>query len=945
MSTDVPLTQHPNGSVSSLVRAKMQGAHQFSPPPVEQVQRYYTKNLPPPPDKRYSSTSVLSKEMNVAFAESEGMLSLDWISVEDNRKKTTEKPKKGLHQVVPPSQLDTHIAIPTQSSDDVISPQPKSAHPKLWKMTGHDAFRTPISREGSLDSVRHVTDHRVQEKPDSDFALEEADPRQQLQEHEHARAKGPKNSLTESLWLPSPLSDREMIFPLQRDVSRDPVTAVSDAASMDLNTALRTLEPQHRRPSGASSVNMKPRSRLGSDPHVLPPTSHIVRHNKPDFPREKKVPAGPSPLKKTPRSAVHDDYAWSRGYRIPDSDDHRSSHDMYHEAAVEMVSKIPPNSPAHISSTASSSKHVPLEQIIKGLYLTEKTMTEPGNASSEPSSWGYNSSHSTKPLLASPSRPPPSSYHYHQAPRESQQLQNIRRPSASSAFSATSATSATQKYLDPDDRSIIASTSTFGGPSHFHFHPHSPPHSRKPSRSSPSPSPSQKPSPPGEVGKELGGLDGDVQADGDSSMGGGGRRTLSISGTRGTRSIPISKPGSDIVTHTISIDPKSHDRWSNHGFPSPTALKRHSSIISRVFRRSSGVPAGLSNLSPGAFSTSTEQKGPYNQMLEQAQHQRALRQLQHQYGQGLDAKPSSPTSPTHLSFSAIASKAVSKAGSAATAPFKSPEERRRSKLKNKIKVYGDEGQLLGLEEGATPFKNKTERTNNEAAARLSRHSILAGDNSMKSVHELMGEGTLIPPNDNPIWMGPGVATYVHGTSVSSIPRFVSTPSGVASVHLSTAGTNTASGTDSNSVWSRAPTISATGTPTRTTFGSLAPPPPITATRGSTSSPPARYHRKTPAGGSDTSHNHSHSRSPAVGPRLPVTAVGEDRYSPASSLPLPPAHPPFVPRSFTPQVSVLDKPLKPARGTSPRPTPSPTPSARARTESESPGLSTAAGSGA
>ncbi|KAK4196901.1 hypothetical protein QBC40DRAFT_312475 [Triangularia verruculosa] len=912
MSSDVPLTEHPNGSVSSLARAKMQGTHVFSPPPVEQVQRYYTKNLPPPPDRRLSSASVLSKEMNAAFAASEDMHSLGRISAESEHKKTTP-------------QLDTHIAVPTHVSDDVVSPQPRSALPKLWKMTGHDAFRTAISREGSLDSARCSSNNEVREQRD---AGEKTEPHQRLQELERARAKGSKNSLLESTWLPSPLSDRDVAFLLQRDVSQDPATSVSDDTSMDIATALRTLEPQDRRPSGASSIDIKSKGRLGSDPRPFVPASHIVRRNKPDFPREKKVPPGPSPLKKTPRSAVHDDYAWSRGYRIPESDDHRSSHDMYHEAAVEMVSKAPPNSPGHISSTTRSSKHTPLEQIIKGLQMTEMN----ANASSEPSSWTYSSSHSTKHLLAPSSRPPPSSYHYHQAPRESQQLQNIRRASAISAFSAMSTTSAPQKHLHPGDRSIIVSTSTFGGP--FHFHPHSPslPHSRKPSRSSPSPSPSQKPSPPGEIGKGLDDLDGEVQADGHSSMGVGGRRTLSISGTHGTRSIPISRPGSDVVTQTITIDPKTRDRWSNYGFASPTSPKRHSSIISRVFRRSSGAPHSPS-MSSGNYST--QQKGPYSQMLEQAQHQRALRQMQHQHAS--EVKPKTPTSPTHLSFSSI----VSKAGAAATAPFKTHEERWRSKVKNKIKVFSDEGQLLGLEEGATPFKNKTEGTNNEPAARMSRRSMPAGDTRMTSIHELVGEGALAPPNDNPIWMGPGVATYVHGTSVSSTPRFVTTPSGtpgVNSIHPSTAGTNTASGTETNSVWSRAPTLSATDTPTRTTFGSItAPPPPVTATRGSTSTPPARYHRKPPAGGSDTSH--SHSRSQAVGPRLGVAAA-EGRYSSASSLPLPPAHipPPFVPRSFTPQVSVLDNPLRKARGPSPRPTPSPKP---ASMTAESAGFSTAA----
>ncbi|KAK0670774.1 hypothetical protein QBC41DRAFT_68173 [Cercophora samala] len=926
MGTDVAFTQHPNGSLSSLGRAKMHGAYQFLPPPVEQVQRYHTKNLPPPPpDRRLSSVSVLSKEMNVAFADAEDMLSLD-----ADQRETAEKQGKEVSQRVPSTHA--YATAPTHSSDNVISPQPKSALPKLWKMTGHDAFRSSVSRDGSIDSTHHMTAAGTYNRSDSQLAPEEVELRRQLQEYEHVRTKGPKNSLTEP-WLPSPLSDRDVAYPLHKDVSREPTTAASDTASMDINTALRTLEPEERRPSASSSINM-PKSRLGSDAHGFAPPSHIVRRNKPEFPREKKVAPGPSPLKKTPRSAVHDDYAWSRGYRIPDSDDHRSSHDMYHEAAVEMVSKTPPNSPAYISSTTSSSKHIPLEQIIKGLQLTEKNVVDPENASSEPSSWGYSSSyHSTKPLLASPPRPPPPSYHYHLAPRDGQQSQNTRRPSGSSAFSAMSATSAPQKHVHPGDRFVMASASTFGGPSHFHLHPHSPSHSRKPSRSSPSPSPSQKPSPPGDVGKRLGDLDGEVHADGDSSMG-GGRRTLSISGTHGTRSIPISRPGSDIVTQTISIDAKSHDPWSSHVFPSPTTPKRHSSIISRVFRRSTGVL-------PAPLGSPAKQKGPYNQMLEQAQQQRALRQMQHQYGS--DVKPNTPTTPTHLSFSAI----VSKAGAAATAPFKTPEERRRSKLKNKIKVYGDEGQLLGRDEGATPFKNKTEGANAEATARLSRHSMLAGDNRMKSVHELMGEGTLVPPNDNPIWMGPGVATYVHGTSVSSTPRFVSTPSGtpgVTSARLSAAGTATASGTDSNSVWSRAPTLSATGTPNRTTFGSIAAPPPVTATRGSTSSPPARYHRKTPAGGSDTSH--SHSRSPAVGPRLGVTAA-EGRYSPASSLPLPPAHipPPFVPRSFTPQVSVLDNPLKQTRGTSPKPTPSPKPSNTTRSETESPGFSTSAASGA
>ncbi|KAK4181268.1 hypothetical protein QBC36DRAFT_368686 [Triangularia setosa] len=796
-------------------------------------------------------------------------------------------------------------------------------------MTGHDIFRTSISREGSIDSTYRIADPGVYDSPDIQIAPEVVKPRRQLQEYEHVRAKGLKNSLTES-WLPSPLSDREMVYPLQRDVSRGPVTAASDATSMDITTALRTLEPQQRRPSGASSIN-----RLGSDGHVSAPTSHIVRRNKPDFPCEKKVAPGPSSLKKIPRSAVYDNYAWSRGYRIPDSDNRRSSYDMYHEAAVEMASNTPPNSSAHISSTATSLKHILFEQILKDLQLTEKNMADPGNASSEPSIWSFSSSHSTKPLLASPPRPPPSSYYYHQAPREDQPLQNIRRPSGSSAFSAMSAISAPQRHLHPGDRSIIASTSTYGGPAHFHLHAHS----RKPSRSSPSPSPSQKPSLPGEISERLGDLDGEVQADGDLSMGGGGRRTLSIPGTHGTRSMPISRPGSGIATQTISIDPKPHGRWSNHGLPSPTTPKRQSSIISRVFRRSSGVIPATPLESPAELST--KEKGPYNQMLEQAQHQRALQQMQHQYGS--EVGPNTSTTPTHLSFSVIAFKAVSKAGAAATAPFKTPKERRRSKLKNKIKVYDAEGQLLGLEEGATPFKNKTEGAKNESDARASRHSMLARDNMMKPVHELMGEGTVLPPNDSPIWMGPGVATYVHGSSVSSTPRFSSTPSGTpgaTSAHLSTVGTATASGTDSNSVWSRAPTLSATGTPTRTTFGSItAPSPPVTATKGSTS-PPARYHRKTLAGGSDASHSHSHS--PAVGPRLGVTAA-EGRYSPASSLPLPPAHipPPFVPRSLMPQVSVLDNPLKQTSGTSPRPTLSPKSSmTTTRSDTESPRFSTA-----
>nr|CDP22745.1 Putative protein of unknown function [Podospora anserina S mat+] len=930
MGPDVAFTKHPNGSVSSLARAEMQAAHQFLPPPVEQVQRYHTKNLPPPPpDRRLSSVSVLSREMNVAFAGTEDMLSLDT----DQREVLEKQEQEGNQQEMP---AHTHVSISTRASDDVISPQPKSALPKLWKMTGHDGFRTSASREGSIDSTHHMTAYVSCNRSNTQIAPEEVELRRQPHEYEHAGTEGPKNSLTEP-WLPSPLSDQSVTSPLQKEVSREPVTAISDTALMDINTALRTLEPEERRLSNASSLNA-PGSRLGSTLHASSPTSHIVRRNKPDFHREKKAAPGPSPLKKTPRSAVHDDHAWSRGYRIPDSDEHRSSHDMYHEAAVEMVSKTPPNSPTHISSTASSSKHIPLEQIIKGIQLTEMITADAGNASSEPSSWYSSSHHSTKPLLASPPRPPPSSYHYHQSPREGQQLQNIRRPSGSSAFSALSATSAPQRHLQPGDRSVMASTSTFGGPSHFHIHPPSSSHSRKPSRSSPSPSPSQKPSPPGDNGNRLGDLDGEVHADGDSSMGCRGRRTCSISRTQGTRSIPISRPGSDVVTQTVSIDAKSHDAWSSHFSPSPTSPKRYSSILSKVFRRSTGVYPVTPLRSP------SKQKGPYNLMLESAQQRRALHQIQHQFGS--DVKPTTPTTPNHLSFSQI----VSKAGAAATAPFKTPEERRRSKLKNKIRVYGDEGQLLGQEEGATPFKHKTEAANNETpSARASKHSMLAGYDRTKSAHELMGEGTLIPPNDNPIWMGPGVATYVHGTSVSSTPRLVSTPSGtpgVTSARLSAANTATASGTDSNSVWSRAPTLSATGTPTRTTFGSIAslpPPPPATATRGNTSSPPARY-RKTPAGGSDSSQ--SHSRSPAVGPRLGAAAT-ESRYNPAASLPLPPVHvpPPFVFRSFTAQVSVLDNPLKQTRGTSPRPTPSPKPSNATRSEIEIPGYTTLLADGA
>ncbi|KAK3986667.1 hypothetical protein QBC44DRAFT_311067 [Cladorrhinum sp. PSN332] len=130
---------------------------------------------------------------------------------------------------------------------------------------------------------------------------------------------------------------------------------------------------------------------------------------------------------------------------------------------------------------------------------------------------------------------------------------------------------------------------------------------------------------------------------------------------------------------------------------SPRSLNRHSSILSKVVfnkRVSVSTPIAPTNIPPTPASTPISPSFNDMPLLNPYQAQQVHASLPPMNPPPILSESSSSSSLGGLSLAALAqkTKAITSAG------FKTSEERRRAKLKSKIRVFGDGGTVLGISE-------------------------------------------------------------------------------------------------------------------------------------------------------------------------------------------------------------------------------------------------------
>ncbi|KAK4185507.1 hypothetical protein QBC35DRAFT_454163 [Podospora australis] len=751
-----------NSTSSTTVAAPLPmgfvGGHALGPPPSEQIQQYHMRDLPPPPPvKRHSLASVLNKELNAAFAGPDD-------------------------QALAEGGLSASAVSPDQDSGnddgpDVVSPQPRANIPELWQLTSRSRSKRKETTTG--EGPWEVSPDEITEK-------------------------GRHRSTVET-WSPSPVSERDLAYPLQRHISvssQEPVTAISKSDStstslISMNTAFRDLEPTT--PSDYSSSSLRKESSSS-----IPKPLRLRRNKKSDSQRVRTPPPEKTPSpgvslgdKKTPRSAIHDANFGHHGSA-------QSAQELYHSAAKQLTTEssnmTPPNSPVDLRKNKKS-KHASLNQILHGRKFQwpdsegpeERTSLDTGLGLEAPRMQHYHES----PFVANQKQSAKYSHH----PSE-ESVREYLHPTWHARLKRGSGVTSEQDYNLRSRHASAVSTNTFGS-----------------------------------VGS--GKAESPLLFPQEYSTQHSSWYSIDARSSMGAKSIPISVPESaqshpadDIVTTTITISPKPSSvtdepfpssKWSS-STDSPYSPKRHSSILSRVFKRASAQP---SPLSPPLPEDTEAPLGPYNTVL-RGTRPLSMTDSQLEYSQDgkrsssaklLGMSPETTSSSGRSIGSALARKADSFVELASsTVKFRGTEERRRQKLKSQIIVLGEGGKVLGSrEEGPLAVTSHSSSSSPSPAVRhqhghrqnadsqspprpprrhpLHRPSPLLGmrggnesqaekNQEQKVTKALPGdrvisvfggdyvESPVVQKPDNNsfqgIWMGPGVGSYESGTSTPKI---------------------------------------------------------------------------------------------------------------------------------------------------------------------------------